>query len=92
MRCQIVREHPDTIASHFGHRPIGVAVVHEPLGPRVAVRKLSGGGATNNSDEPIGTQPSMPIAQPRNICSIEVKESIRVRHHDEIVTRPVSFS
>ena len=65
---QHVQEQPDAVAAHLGVRPVGVAVVHEPLaavaGPRRAPRGVGHVHAADDAQDAVAPQPGPPVAEP----------------------------
>ncbi|COW64375.1 Uncharacterised protein [Mycobacterium tuberculosis] len=92
-----MREHSHTVAAHLGCRPVGVAVIHVPvghadtLGQAVQHSYRLGGSGGRNPQHPVGAQPLPPVAQCRHPGSGEHQLGVDVRQQHEVVLGTVAL-
>ena len=73
-------EEPGPVAAHLRDAPVGVPVVHEPVGA------VLGG---NRTQDAIGSEPAAPIAQRAHLSLGEPEATLGVEQHHEVVLGPV---
>ena len=65
---QVVGEHPDAVAAHLRRAPVGVVVVHEPLGGRILGergRAILQVLRAHRADDPVAPDAEMPVGRAR---------------------------
>ena len=94
LATQVVREHPHAVAAHLGDRPVGVAVVHEPVARRAAGRRSSTRGST--AGRTTRSTPSAPIRRRRSHSGghhlrRQVQRAVGVGQQHEVVLGAVAL-
>lgn len=88
---QIPRKDPDPVAAHLGDRTVGVAVVHEPLGPVGHGPRLGVRGGPYDVQQPVATDTGAAVAELRDGGGGQGDRVVRVRNDHEVVLGPVAL-
>ncbi len=89
---QEVGEHPDAVAAHLRRTPVGVVVVHEPLGGRILgegrcpIRHVL---RSHRADDPIAADPEMAVRQCAELGTVEVDRAVGVGEQHEVIAGAV---
>ena len=89
---EVAREHPDAVAAHLGLRPVGIAVVHEPLGTGCrGIRPLIDRRGPHDAEDAVRADAEPAIAQRRDLVVREIEGAIGVGEDHEVVARAMAL-
>ena len=89
---EVAREHADAVAAHLGLRPVGVAVVHEPLGTGCrGIRPLVDRARPHDAEDAVGADAEAPVAQHGDLVVGEVELAVGIGEDHEVVAGAVTL-
>ena len=89
---EISREDAGAVAAHLGDRPVGVAVVHEPLGAGCrGIRALDDRRRADDPQQSVGADAEVTVAQHRDLRVGQVEFAVGIGHHHEVVAGAVAL-
>src|SRR5258708_389660 len=77
---QVLSKDPDSVPAHLRNAPVGIAIIHKPLRPR-----LPNGRGPNDSQHPIPPDAEAPITQPPDQLPGEVDVTVGIGNDHEVI-------